>query len=93
MLNDSAQDITFKYLILILMTNRYVRCIKPNMKKIANEFDEKLVLDQLKYLGMLDIIRIRKEGFPIHMTISDFIVRYKCLMNVRIVKDQRNAVK
>ncbi|BES90755.1 MYSc [Nesidiocoris tenuis] len=71
----------------------YVRCIKPNMKKVANEFDEKLVLDQLKYLGMLDIIRIRKEGFPIHMTIPDFIRRYKCLMNVRDVKDHRTAVR
>lgn len=43
-------------------------------------YNEDLVLDQLKYLGMLDIIRIRREGFPIHFTFADFISKYKCLL-------------
>ncbi|XP_070135600.1 unconventional myosin-VIIa isoform X2 [Drosophila bipectinata] len=58
----------------------YVRCIKPNLEKRPNCYNAVLVLDQLKYLGIVDIIRIRREGFPIHLNNEEFIIKYKCLM-------------
>lgn len=58
----------------------YVRCIKPNLEKSATEYDDRQVLVQLKYLGMSDLIRIRREGYPIHLTKHQFVCRYRCLM-------------
>lgn len=58
----------------------YIRCIKPNLDKSATEYDDRQVLTQLKYLGMSDLIKIRREGYPIHLTKHQFVCRYRCLM-------------
>lgn len=74
----------------------YVRCIKPNMEKSSQLFDEKLVLDQLKYLGMLEIIRIKKQGFPVHYLFLEFRTKYLCINiknRFRIPKDDKEGVR
>ncbi|XP_055373723.1 myosin-I heavy chain isoform X2 [Condylostylus longicornis] len=70
----------------------YVRCIKPNSEKLPNDYNDQLVLDQLRYLGMLDIIRIRREGFPIHLTFDDFVTKYQCLTKRKGIKSTREQV-
>ena len=40
----------------------YVRCIKPNDKKAAFEFDNVRVVEQLRACGVLETIRISAAG-------------------------------
>ncbi|CAF4051928.1 unnamed protein product [Adineta steineri] len=53
------------------------RCIKPNHDKVANQFDEELVQQQLRYNGILEISRIRNQGWPVRFTFEEFLKRYK----------------
>jgi myosin-1 len=41
----------------------YIRCIKPNANKNPGEYDEQMVLHQIKYLGLNENVRIRRAGF------------------------------
>eukprot|EP01038_Epipyxis_sp_PR26KG_P005250 gene5250-7296_t len=61
----------------------YVCCIKPNSTKSTGEIDASLVLQQLRYNGLYEVIRIRKEGFPTRMSFIDFYTDYEVLARQR----------
>lgn len=69
----------------------YVRCIKPNMDKKANYFEDKVVLVQLGYTGMLDTIRLYKSGYPKNEKFDIFFKRYfnQILLINRIYQDTK----
>ena len=57
---------------LLATTPHYVRCIKPNKLKAANLFDAPMILDQLLYSGVLETVRIRRQGFPFRQSYYEF---------------------
>lgn len=50
----------------------YIKCVKPNSSKTPGIFDADMVLEQLRYSGALEVVRIRQEGFPISLTFMEF---------------------
>lgn len=57
----------------------FIRCIKSNSLKVADTFEAPMVLEQLRYLGLKEVINIRQLGYPIRRLHADFMKRYKCL--------------
>jgi hypothetical protein len=58
----------------------YIRCIKPNPKFSPVVFDQLSVLNQLRYSGVLEAVRISRASYPNRQAISDFVSRFKCLL-------------
>ncbi|XP_028393472.1 myosin-IIIb-like isoform X2 [Dendronephthya gigantea] len=58
----------------------FVRCIKPNDKKMADLFDQERVMTQLKYTGVLETTRLRKEGYSERITFGEFVRRYQLVL-------------
>eukprot|EP01095_Lingulamoeba_sp_RSL-Kostka_P006267 TRINITY_DN195_c0_g1_i1.p1 TRINITY_DN195_c0_g1~~TRINITY_DN195_c0_g1_i1.p1 ORF type:complete len:1110 (+),score=492.52 TRINITY_DN195_c0_g1_i1:3702-7031(+) len=54
----------------------YCRCLKPNDQKDPSNFDTQRVLHQIKYLGLLDNIKVRRAGFAYRTTYQKFMSRY-----------------
>ena len=59
----------------------YVKCINPNNKKMPKNYDRTIISEQMKYLGILELIKIKQKGYNIHITKEDFQNEYKYLIN------------
>uniref|UniRef100_A0A673H9J3 Myosin-11-like n=1 Tax=Sinocyclocheilus rhinocerous TaxID=307959 RepID=A0A673H9J3_9TELE len=64
----------------------FVRCIIPNHEKRAGKLDAHLVLEQLRCNGVLEGIRICRQGFPNRIVFQEFRQRYEILAPSAIPK-------
>ncbi|NXW40868.1 MYO1B protein, partial [Nyctiprogne leucopyga] len=75
----------FKASVATLMKNlqtknpNYIRCIKPNDKKAAHVFNDALVCHQVRYLGLLENVRVRRAGYAFRQAYEPCLERYKML--------------
>ncbi|XP_062888423.1 si:zfos-588f8.1 isoform X2 [Mobula hypostoma] len=58
----------------------FIRCIRSNAKKMELCFDDDLVLQQLKYTGMLETVRIRRSGYSAKYTFQEFRNQFQVLL-------------
>ncbi|XP_038234668.1 unconventional myosin-Ia isoform X2 [Dermochelys coriacea] len=75
----------FKASVTTLMKNlysknpNYIRCIKPNDNKEPGVFTDGLVQTQVRYLGLLENVRVRRAGYAYRQGYKPCLERYKML--------------
>ena len=74
------KDQLSRLMVTLRNTNpNFVRCIIPNHEKKAGKIDSQLVLEQLRCNGVLEGIRICRQGFPNRIIFQEFKQRYELL--------------
>jgi len=78
----------------ILSTNpHYIRCVKPNGNKAALDFSNSMVMEQLKCNGTLEMVRIRREGYPMREAWEDLwkhVLKFEYWKESHVGKDSNN---
>ncbi|XP_060583586.1 unconventional myosin-Ia-like isoform X8 [Ruditapes philippinarum] len=75
----------FKASVQELMKNllsknpNYIRCIKPNDEKQSGKLDLDIVKHQVRYLGLMENIRVKRAGYAYRQVYDQFLYRYKML--------------
>uniref|UniRef100_A0AAR2KLU9 Unconventional myosin-Ib n=1 Tax=Pygocentrus nattereri TaxID=42514 RepID=A0AAR2KLU9_PYGNA len=64
---------------LLTKNPNYIRCIKPNDKKAAQVFTDSLVCHQVRYLGLMENVRVRRAGYAFRQPYEPCLERYKML--------------
>uniref|UniRef100_A0A3B4FH16 Myosin IXB n=1 Tax=Pundamilia nyererei TaxID=303518 RepID=A0A3B4FH16_9CICH len=72
----------------------FIRCIRSNAEKKEMHLDEALVLQQLRYTGMLETVRIRRSGYGAKYTFQDFMEQFRVLLpkNATACKEDISAL-
>ncbi|XP_077137407.1 myosin-IIIb-like isoform X1 [Ranitomeya variabilis] len=75
----------FQRSLTVLMEKMYaasphfIRCIKPNSEKQPGVFHPEGVMNQLRYNGLMETLRIRRDGFSWRPSFHDFVGQFGIL--------------
>nr|XP_006006188.1 PREDICTED: unconventional myosin-IXb isoform X2 [Latimeria chalumnae] len=58
----------------------FIRCIRSNAEKKELHFNESLVVQQLRYTGMLETVRIRRSGYSAKYSFQEFVDQFQVLL-------------
>ncbi|KAF6724818.1 Unconventional myosin-XVI [Oryzias melastigma] len=60
-------------------TPHFVECVRPNSSGQSDNFDSFHVSTQLQYIGVLDMVRMIRYGYPVRLSFPAFLSRYRDL--------------
>ncbi|XP_034742135.1 unconventional myosin-XVI isoform X2 [Etheostoma cragini] len=61
-------------------TPHFVECVHPNASGQPDSFDSFHVSTQLQYIGVLEMVRMIRYGYPVRLSFPGFLSRYKTLV-------------
>uniref|UniRef100_A0A6Q2Z872 Myosin motor domain-containing protein n=1 Tax=Esox lucius TaxID=8010 RepID=A0A6Q2Z872_ESOLU len=56
-------------------TPHFVECVRPNGSGMADSFDSFHVSSQLKHVGVLEMVRMIRYGYPVRLPFNGFLAR------------------
>ena len=70
----------------------FVRCVKPNHAKVGGIIESHLVLNQMRYSGLFEAIRIRKSGYAYRASHEVFAHQYQLLADDVSAKLKKGSI-
>uniref|UniRef100_A0A8C6TMX2 Myosin XVI n=1 Tax=Neogobius melanostomus TaxID=47308 RepID=A0A8C6TMX2_9GOBI len=58
----------------------FVECVRPNASGQPDTFDSAHVSSQLQYIGVLEMVRMIRYGYPVRMSFLGFLSKYRDLV-------------
>ncbi|XP_034142653.1 unconventional myosin-XVI [Esox lucius] len=65
-------------------TPHFVECVRPNGSGMADSFDSFHVSSQLKHVGVLEMVRMIRYGYPVRLPFNGFLARYRDLVDTTV---------
>ncbi|XP_072556998.1 unconventional myosin-XVI-like isoform X2 [Paramormyrops kingsleyae] len=84
-LANSLSEITSK---LKGCAPHFIHCIKPNDSKRPDFFNSQYVSSQLQHVGVLEMVKMIRYGYPVRLSFTSFLAQYQDLA-ATILKDKR----
>ncbi|XP_051567236.1 unconventional myosin-XVI-like [Myxocyprinus asiaticus] len=86
-LRNTLSEITSK---LQVCTPHFIQCLRPNSISKPDVFDSFHVSSQLQYVGVLEMVRMIRYGYPVRMSFISFLSRYRELVDT-ILTDRKKV--